>query len=142
MLRTESKKCNRDKAKYFARFAPISNKPLPKYLQSGGAGALKSANCLIRLEATTTTRKEFAIAEDDAPRIPSSLTRRATNVELPFSALPAIQELRQILDDLEEAAVDRARDRGASWDEVAEAVGVSRQTLQHRMKVRNGDEGS
>ncbi|MDQ4145975.1 MAG: helix-turn-helix domain-containing protein [Actinomycetota bacterium] len=61
------------------------------------------------------------------------------NIDLPFSALPAIQELRQLLDDLEEAAVHHARDRGASWDEVAEAVGVSRQTLQHRIKVRNGE---
>jgi predicted DNA-binding protein (UPF0251 family) len=81
-----------------------------------------------------------AIVDDDAIRIPSSLTRRATNVELPFSALPAIQELRQILDDLEALAVETARERGASWDEVADAVGVSRQTLQHRLKARNGDE--
>jgi hypothetical protein len=78
----------------------------------------------------------------DPTRIPSSLTRRATNIDLPFSALPAIQELRKILDDLEEAAVHLARDRGASWDEVGEAVGVSRQTLQHRIKVRNGEEGT
>lgn len=68
--------------------------------------------------------------------IPTALTKRASNVELPFSALPAIQQLRAILDELENAAVQYARERGASWEELAEAVGTSRQALQHRMKVR------
>lgn len=77
--------------------------------------------------------------DEEPMRISSALTRRATNAELPFSALPAIQELRHILDHLEAIAVEAARERGASWDEVADAVGVSRQTLQHRLKARNGN---
>lgn len=86
-----------------------------------------------------TNKEPKAISDSNQVRIPSPLARRASNVELPFAALPAIQELRRLLDDLEDAAVHYARDRGASWEELAEAVGTSRQALQHRIKVRQNN---
>lgn len=76
---------------------------------------------------------------EDSVSIPSALVRRASNVELPFAALPAIQELRRLLDGFEGAAIQYARERGASWDELAETVGTSRQALQHRMRVRESN---
>lgn len=64
------------------------------------------------------------------------LVRRAQNKELPFSALPAIAELRKHLEQLEMEIVAYARDKGATWDEIAEAMGITRQALYQRMRNR------
>lgn len=64
------------------------------------------------------------------------LLRRAQNTELPFSALPAIRELRDYLDRLETQIVLQAREKGATWDEIAEAMGITRQALYQRMRNR------
>jgi len=62
------------------------------------------------------------------------LMRRAQNKELPFSALPAIAELRGLLVTLEAEIVLQARKKGATWDEIAEALGITRQALYQRMR--------
>lgn len=67
---------------------------------------------------------------------PARLLRRAQNTQLPFSALPAIRELRDHLDALETKIVLLARDKGATWDEIAEAMGITRQALYQRMRNR------
>jgi DNA-binding NtrC family response regulator len=64
------------------------------------------------------------------------MVRRAQNRELPFSALPAISELRKYLEKLEMDIVTYARDKGATWDEIAEAMGITRQALYQRMRNR------
>lgn len=64
------------------------------------------------------------------------LVRRAQNRELPFSALPAISELRTYLEGLEMEIVAYARDKGATWDEIAEAMGITRQALYQRTRNR------
>ena len=60
------------------------------------------------------------------------LFRRARNLELPMGALFAIAELRDCLREQEAAAVFAARERGASWEEIAQALGVTRQALHQR----------
>lgn len=67
---------------------------------------------------------------------PSQLVRRAQNKELPFSALPAIAELRDYLSTLEMELVAYARDKGATWEEIAGAMGITRQALYQRMRNR------
>lgn len=66
------------------------------------------------------------------------LMRRALNKELPFSALPAIAELRELLVKLEAEIVVHARKKGATWDEIAEALGITRQALYQRMRKHDG----
>ena len=70
------------------------------------------------------------------------LLRRARNTELPFAALPAIRELRSYLDRLETEIVHYAREKGATWDEIAEAIGITRQALYQRMRNRERRSGA
>lgn len=114
----------------------MSSDFLGEAVERGGRMAQNRADYM---PITLRRRRPQAISDSDQVRIPSALARRASNVELPFAALPAIQELRRLLDDLEDVAVHYARDRGASWEALAEAVGTSRQALQHRMKVRQNN---
>lgn len=69
-----------------------------------------------------------------------NLLRRAENLELPLLGLSAILDLRERLDDLEMAAIRSARDKGATWDEIAETLGVTRQALHQRLRKRWGTE--
>ena len=52
--------------------------------------------------------------------------------EDPIESLRAVARLRRELDALEEVAVRRARVRGASWQLVALALGVSRQAVHKK----------
>jgi len=70
-----------------------------------------------------------------------NLLRRAHNLDLPFSAFQAIAALRTELDQLEWDAIDSARAKGATWDEVAAALGVTRQALHQRLR-RAGSNGA
>ena len=62
--------------------------------------------------------------------------KKAENVDLPLLALRAISELREAMDDLEMAHIESAREKGDSWEDIAEALGITRQALQQRMKAR------
>ena len=62
--------------------------------------------------------------------------RQAQNKELPFLALPAIAELRGYLRALEMDIVNYAREKGATWEEIASAMGITRQALYQRMRTR------
>jgi hypothetical protein len=57
--------------------------------------------------------------------------------ELPLAALQAIAELRPQLAELEQAAVRTAREKGATWEEVATALGITRQAAQMRFRSSN-----
>ncbi len=70
--------------------------------------------------------------------IPPRLLRKASNLDLPVLALSAIVELRRALDHLETEAISSARSKGASWEDIAAALGVTRQALQQRVKHANG----
>lgn len=59
------------------------------------------------------------------------LIRRVENYEpFPLTALEAIRAVRRHLADFEFAAIATARERGATWATIAEALGLSRQAAQ------------
>ena len=67
--------------------------------------------------------------------LPHRLVRRALNPDLTFAALPAIRELRLHLDELEARAIKAGRDKGAAWEDIADALGITRQAAQARLKA-------
>lgn len=73
--------------------------------------------------------------ERDAGVFARPLLRRLENHEVfPLAALEAIAEARKCLSAIEREAVAKAREMGASWEDVAFALGVSRQTLYQRYR--------
>ena len=64
------------------------------------------------------------------------LARRVGDVGDPLDALEAVRELRRQLDALEEQYVRAALARGASWDVIGSALGVSRQAADKRLAPR------
>jgi DNA-directed RNA polymerase specialized sigma24 family protein len=56
--------------------------------------------------------------------------------EDPAEGLAAVAELRELVSALEEAHVRQARERGWSWQDIADALGVSRQTVHKKYVVR------
>lgn len=56
----------------------------------------------------------------------------------PESGLRAVRALHELADRLEMQQVERARDRGWSWQEVADALGVSRQAAHQKHGRRKG----
>lgn len=57
--------------------------------------------------------------------------------EDPRTGLMAVRSLRELADRLETLQVGRARELGWSWQEVADALGVSRQAV-HKKHGRRG----
>ncbi|MGN8246555.1 helix-turn-helix transcriptional regulator [Cellulomonas soli] len=56
----------------------------------------------------------------------------------PAEGLRAVRALRQLADRLEALHVEHARSRGWSWQQVAEALGVSRQAVHKRYGKKVG----
>jgi hypothetical protein len=56
----------------------------------------------------------------------------------PALGLGAVAALRQLVEELEELHVDNARALGWSWQAIAEALGVSRQSVHKKHHVRRG----
>ena len=50
----------------------------------------------------------------------------------PGVGLGAVAELRELLESLEVLQVDNARQRGWSWQQVADALGVSKQAVHKK----------
>lgn len=50
----------------------------------------------------------------------------------PATALRAVAALRRLVERLERAHVDRARTLGLTWQEIAEALGVTRQSVHRK----------
>jgi hypothetical protein len=53
----------------------------------------------------------------------------------PADGLAAVVALRRLADDLEAAEVERALEKGWTWSQVAEALGVTRQAV-HKKHAR------
>ena len=71
------------------------------------------------------------------PRLSRALLRRIDSHDaFPITALEAIVEARRCLDEVERSAVSTARERGATWEDIAQALGVTRQAIYQ--KHRNG----
>ncbi len=68
------------------------------------------------------------------PSIPRDLLRRTENENFPLVGLAALRELRRALDDLEAAAILRAREMGASAADIGEALGLTRQAAHYRIR--------
>jgi IS30 family transposase len=52
--------------------------------------------------------------------------------------LAAVAALRDLLEELEELQVDNARALGWSWQQIAESLGVTRQSVHKKHYVRRG----
>jgi predicted transcriptional regulator len=70
----------------------------------------------------------------DGSAFSRSLLRRAENTELSLVSLEAIAELRNTLDRLERAAVVSAREKGATVEDIAEALDLTPQAVYHRLR--------
>ena len=72
-----------------------------------------------------------------------TLLRKLENVEaFPLIALQALPELRADLDAVEAEALLRARELGASLEDIAEALAITRQGVAYKLKALagNGDD--
>jgi hypothetical protein len=54
----------------------------------------------------------------------------------PYEGLRAVAALRALLERVERIQVQSARDRGMSWQEIAEQPGVSKQAVHQRYGKR------
>jgi hypothetical protein len=68
------------------------------------------------------------------PNVPKDLLRRAENENVPLIGLSALRELRKALDEVESAAIMRAREMGASTTDIGEALGLTRQAAYYRIR--------
>ena len=65
-----------------------------------------------------------------------SAIKKAENIDLPLLGLRAISGMRDALDALEIIQIESARSKGASWDDIADSLAMSRQALQQRLRNR------
>ena len=70
----------------------------------------------------------------DRPALPRSLLRRAENVELSLGSLEAISEIRAYLDQLEKHSMASAREKGATVEDIAEALRLTPQAIYYRLR--------
>lgn len=56
----------------------------------------------------------------------------------PAVGLAAVAALRDLVEELEELHVDNARAAGWSWQQVAEGLGITRQSVHKKHHVRRG----
>jgi biotin operon repressor len=69
-----------------------------------------------------------------------ALLRKLENVDaFPLIALQAIHELRADLDSVEAQAILRARDLGASLEDIADALEITRQGVAYKLKALAGN---
>ena len=68
-------------------------------------------------------------------KLSRSLVRKVeSEEESALTKLEAIRELRGHLDRIEEAALVRARDSGSSISEIAETMGMTRQSVYNKLR--------
>ena len=70
---------------------------------------------------------------------PTDAVATAAAADDPATGLRGVRALRELADRLEVLQVRAARERGWSWQEVAEALGVSRQAV-HKKHARSRKE--
>ncbi|MGA5761814.1 hypothetical protein [Nonomuraea bangladeshensis] len=63
---------------------------------------------------------------------PIAALTRAVTADDPINSLAAIAEFRRELARMEAVAVRRARAQGASWTEIAAALGLSKQAVHKK----------
>jgi transposase-like protein len=70
----------------------------------------------------------------DGSILPRSLVRRAENVELSLGSLEAISEIRAHLNELEKQAMASAREKGATVEDIADALNLTPQAIYYRFR--------
>ena len=68
-------------------------------------------------------------------RFPRTLIRSLESRDLPLQTLDSILKLRTYLDELEGAALLKARELGATSADIARALGVSRQAIYNKLRA-------
>jgi hypothetical protein len=77
------------------------------------------------------------------PRLNRALIRRIDSHEaFPITALEAVVDARRCLDEVERSAVAVARDLGATWEDIAQALGVTRQAIYQKYRNGSGPESA
>jgi predicted transcriptional regulator len=76
----------------------------------------------------------------DASKLTPSILRRAENTELSLGSLEAIAAIRARLDTLETQAMLSARDKGATMEDIAEALGLTPQAIYYRFRNMQGND--
>jgi ABC-type transporter Mla MlaB component len=54
--------------------------------------------------------------------------------DFPLESLEAVSQIRDVLGEIEVRAIVEARERGATWDDIAEALSISRQSVLYRLR--------
>jgi hypothetical protein len=72
--------------------------------------------------------------------VPAELAGQVSNKD-PAVGLPAVVALRRLLEELERVHVDNARDHGWSWQDIATALRVSRQSVHEKHAGRRKAQG-
>jgi hypothetical protein len=70
-----------------------------------------------------------------AEETPATLAGQVTNKD-PAVGLQAVVALRRLLEELERLHVDNARDQGWTWQNIATALEVSRQSVHEKHASR------
>jgi anti-anti-sigma regulatory factor len=74
--------------------------------------------------------------QDEPLDLPRSLIRKLERYrEFPLESLEAVAEVRKVLGEIEFRAIVEARQRGATWDDIAEALSISRQSVLYRLRA-------
>lgn len=73
----------------------------------------------------------MTVGESPAARLASQVTS-----EDPETGLRSVAALRRLLEELERLHVDQARDQGWSWQRIATALRVSRQSVHEKHASR------
>lgn len=79
----------------------------------------------------TTVRLATYVAD-----MPDDLTTQANNTDNPVRGLRALASLRVLLDQWELRQVEAGLRAGMSWQELADALGVSRQAVHKKYSKR------
>jgi hypothetical protein len=73
-------------------------------------------------------------------KLPADLLGQVTDKD-PALGLQAVVALRRLLEELERLHVDSARDQGWTWQSIATALQVSRQSVHEKHAVRRKTSG-
>ena len=65
----------------------------------------------------------------------TSVATAASSTDDPSTGLGAVASLRRLTESLEELQVRHARGRGWSWQQIADALGVSRQAVHKKYRA-------
>ena len=70
-----------------------------------------------------------------APQLTVRQIRKTEDYDkFPVAALQALAQIRHRLDEIEPKAIEKAREQGFTWEDLAEVMGVSRQAVYQKYR--------